>query len=102
MVLMFVCLLYPYFKQKQNHSFIVFIDSLTIEGMVLVVMGLVTRLLNSGAFSALSYAASRKFLKYEKSYEIYKTERYENKGFNYCLYLGIYCILLSLILSFFA
>lgn len=99
---MFICLLYPYFKQKQTTSFISFLDALTIEGLVLLVMGLVKKLIDSGAFSSISYIAQKSFFKYNKDYDIYKKDLKDNMGFNYALYLGLYCILLSLILSFFA
>lgn len=99
---MFVCLLYPYIKQRQETSFIAFVDALTIEGFVLLVMGLVTRLIRSGAFSSISYVAQRSFFKYSKDYDTYVKDLKDNRGFNYSLYLGIYCIVLSLILSFFA
>ena len=101
-ILMFICLIYPYFKQRQTLSFVAFVDALTIEGFVLFIMGLIVMLFNSGAFSSISYVAQRSFFKYKKDYETYIRESKENKAFNYSLYLGIYCILLSLILSLFA
>ena len=98
---MFICLIYPYIKQRQETSFIAFVDALTIEGFVLLVMGLVTKLLRSGAFSSISYVASRSFFKYNKDYNTYVEDIKSNKAFNYSLYLGIYCLLFSLILSYF-
>lgn len=101
-ILMFICLLYPYYKFVKNNSFIPFLDTLTIEGLVLLVMGLVTKLINSGAFSSISYVTQKSFFKYNKDYNTFVNESKENRKFNYSIYLGIYCIVLSLLLSYFS
>lgn len=100
-ILMFICLLYPYFKQRQTLSFIAFIDALTIEGLILLIIGILSKALRSDTFGASVYIIQKKFKKYNKDFDTYLNESNRKIGFNYSLYLGIYCLVLSFILSYF-
>lgn len=99
-ILVAIVLIYPYYKFRSTNHFIELVDALTIEGLVLFAMGLIKRLMDSGAFSAISYTAQRKFFKYPKDYNAYIQDTKTQISFNYTLWLGVISIVLSFILSF--
>lgn len=101
-ILILITLLYPLYKYFSTNNYVAFVDALTIEGFILVIIGLVKSLFKSGAFSSTSYIILKTFFKYQKPYEVYLEDTVSYKPFNYPLYLGLIDIALSFILSLFA
>ena len=100
-ILMFICLVYPYIKLKTTNSTVAFIDSLTIEGLVLLIIGISTSIIHSDIYRPVKYIIQKKFYNYNNSYETFVKDISDTKTFNYALYLGLYCVTLSIILSLF-
>lgn len=100
-ILLIVSGIYPVYKYISTKNFVALCDGFTIEGLVLLVLGLIKVIFDSNSFASTSYIIQKKFFKYNQTYDVYLKDVKTNKGFNYALYIGLVDIIISIIISLF-
>ena len=82
--------------------FRIFSDTLLIEGFILVITGVILSFINHGDLDITAYNLKRSFDKSLKPYSVYKKDREaeHRAAFNYPLFLGLCCLIVSIVVAF--
>lgn len=104
LVHLIVTLLYPVFRAyiAETDKLLVFVDSITIIGLVMIVGGIIYALYLHGDFDISGYFLKRGVQKEPtQTYFAYLYDVYAKRegAFNYSLFLGLVYLALALILS---
>ena len=100
-------LLYPVYawiSAEQKLKLLKFIDSLTIMGLIFLIIGVLVSLLRHGDFDIMEYVAKRSLHKGDiKPFKAFKEDKKENRkdGFNYPFCVCVLLFLAAGILTFF-
>jgi len=100
-----VTVAYPVYKavSSEEKKLLVFTDTMTIIGLLLIVAGIIYSLYLHGDFTISSYLLKKGVDKrMNKSYDAYKTDSIQKReeSFNYPLFVGISYFLISLLISY--
>ena len=98
-----ICLLYPTIKLIKTKSILIFSDSLTIIGLVLVIVGVVNSFFLHGDLDITGFIASRAFNKDAKDFQAYMDDQEDKRkgSFNYPLLCSIIILIIAYISGLF-